>query len=108
MSGRATGHELRTYTTNQHGKRLAVINVGKNYDPHKRSWYKTPVRTGKQSWSEIYPHITGDTLYLGASQPVYNSNGTVEGVLLTNLNLLKIGAFLTQLKNWQGRTEFYY
>ncbi|PSB24079.1 PAS domain-containing protein [Stenomitos frigidus] len=98
VSGKATGYDLRTYTTNQQGQRLAIINVGKHYNPHKRSWYKTPLQTGKQSWSEIYPHVTGETLYLGASQPVYNPDGSVEGVLLSNLNLLQLGAFLRSLK----------
>lgn len=98
VSERATGYALRTYTTNQQGDRLKIINVGKNYNPHKRSWYKTPLQTGKQSWSEIYPHITGETLYLVASQPVYDHNGHVEGVLLSNLNLLQIDTFLRSLK----------
>lgn len=97
VSGRATGYELRTYTTDQQGQRLTMTNVGKHYNPHKRSWYKTPLHTGKQSWSEIYPHITGETLYLGASQPVYNQDESVEGVLLSNLNLLQLGAFLRSL-----------
>jgi len=98
VSGKATGYDLRTYTTNQQGQRLTIINAGKHYNPHKRSWYKTPLQTGKQSWSEIYPHVTGETLYLGASQPVYNPDGSVEGVLLSNLNLLQLGAFLRSLK----------
>jgi PAS domain S-box-containing protein len=97
VSGRATGYELRTYTTDQRGQRLTITNVGKHYNPHKRSWYKTPLHTGKQSWSEIYPHVTGETLYLGASQPVYNQDGSVEGILLSNLNLLQLGAFLRSL-----------
>ncbi|MGV0028812.1 PAS domain S-box protein [Phormidesmis priestleyi] len=97
VSGRATGYDLRTYTTNQQGQRLTTINVGKHYNPHKRSWYQTPLHTGKQSWSEIYPHVTGETLYLGASQPVYSQNGSVAGVLLSNLNLLQLGAFLRSL-----------
>ena len=97
VSGRATGYDLRTYTTNQQGQRLVTINVGNHYNPHKRSWYQTPLHTGKPSWSEIYPHITGEALYLGASQPVYNQDGSVEGVLLSNLNLLQFGAFLRSL-----------
>ncbi|MUH01467.1 HAMP domain-containing protein [Scytonema sp. UIC 10036] len=98
VSGKQTGYELRTYTTNSEGDRQKIINVGKDYDPHKRSWYQIPIRTGQQSWSEIYPHITGETLYLGASQPVYDKKGNLEGVLLSNLNLLQLGNFLQSLK----------
>ncbi|MGF1939250.1 MAG: PAS domain S-box protein [Nostoc sp. ChiQUE02] len=98
VSGKSTGYELRTYTTNSQGDRINIIDRGKNYNPQKRSWYQKPVDTGKQSWSEIYPHITGSTLYLAASQPVYNKKGKLTGVLLSNLNLLQIGTFLERLK----------
>jgi signal transduction histidine kinase/DNA-binding response OmpR family regulator len=97
VSGPATGYELRTYTTNRRGDRLKLINVGKNYNPHRRSWYQIPVQTGQASWSRIYPHVTGETLYLGAGQPVYSSQGKLRGVLLANLNLLQISSFLQNL-----------
>ncbi|MDZ8053981.1 MAG: PAS domain S-box protein [Aulosira sp. ZfuVER01] len=97
-SSKSTGYELRTYSTNGTGDRLKIIDRGKNYNPQKRDWYKKPIKTGKQSWSEIYPHITGSTLYIAASQPVYNKQGQLIGVLLSNLNLLQIGTFLASLK----------
>lgn len=98
VSSKSTGYELRTYTTNSKGDRIKIIDSGKNYNPQKRPWYQKPVQTGKPSWSQIYPHITGTTLYLGASQPVYNKKGKLTGVLLSNLNLLQIGTFLQGLK----------
>lgn len=98
VSGKSTGYELRTHTTNSQGDRLKIINTGKNYDPRIRPWYKIPVQKGQSSWGDIYPHITGQTLYLGAGLPVYNQKGNLEGVLLTNLDLLQIGNFLRSLK----------
>ncbi|QSJ14241.1 HAMP domain-containing protein [Nostoc sp. UHCC 0702] len=98
VSNKSTGYELRTYKTNSKGNRLEIIDSGKNYNPQKRDWYKKPIQTGKQSWSEIYPHVTGSTLYIAASQPVYNKKGKLVGVLLSNLNLLQIGTFLKSLK----------
>lgn len=98
ISGKSTGYELRTYSTNSKGNRIKIIDRGKNYNPQKRYWYKKPIQTGKQSWSEIYPHITGSTLYIAASQPVYNKQRKLAGVLLSNLNLLQIGNFLAGLK----------
>ncbi|MBH8566355.1 HAMP domain-containing protein [Nostoc sp. CENA67] len=97
-SSKSTGYELRTYRTNSKGNRLNIIDSGKNYNPQKRDWYQKPLQTGKQSWSEIYPHVTGSTLYIAASQPIYNRKGKLVGVLLSNLNLLQIGAFLKSLK----------
>jgi PAS domain S-box-containing protein len=98
ISSKSTGYELRTYSTNSQGELIKIIDRGKNYNPQKRPWYQKPVQTGKQSWSDIYPHITGATLYLAASQPVYNKEGKLTGVLLSNLNLLQIGNFLQSLK----------
>lgn len=98
VSGKSTGYELRTYKTNSKGDRIKIIDSGKHYNPQKRFWYQKPVQTGKESWSEIYPHITGSTLYIAASQPVYNKKGQLAGVLLSNLNLLQIGNFLQGLK----------
>ena len=99
VSGKSTNYELRTYRTDSQGRRLNIIaaDTGKNYNPHIRPWYINPVKARNQSWGEIYPHIGGKILYLGAGQPVYN-NGKLQGVLLSNINLLKIGNFLRSLK----------
>lgn len=102
ISGPSTGYELRTYATNHQGDRLNVINVGKNYSPLRRSWYKIPVQAHKPSWSKIYPHVTGETLYLGAGHPVYSRTGKLEGVLLANLNLLHLSQYLRSLDSVKG------
>jgi signal transduction histidine kinase/DNA-binding response OmpR family regulator len=102
VSGPLTGYELRTYTTNGQGDRLNVINVGKNYSPLRRSWYNIPVQTHKPSWSRIYPHVTGETLYLGTGHPVYGRKGQLEGVLLANLNVLHLSKFLRSLEGIKG------
>jgi PAS domain S-box-containing protein len=100
VSGKSTNYELRTYTTNNQGRRLNIIpaDTGKNYNPHIRPWYINPVKARGQSWGNIYPHIKGSILYLGARQPVYNKQSKLEGVLLSNINLVKIGNFLRSLK----------
>ncbi len=102
VSGPSTGYQLRTYATNRQGDRLNVINVGKNYSPLRRSWYNIPVQTHKPSWSKIYPHVTGETLYLGAGHPVYSRKGKLEGVLLANLNLLQLSQYLRNLDSIKG------
>lgn len=105
VSGKSTNYELRTHRTDSQGRRLNIIaaDTGKNYNPHIRPWYINPVKARKQSWGKIYPHIGGNILYLDAGQPVYNNNGKLQGVLLSNINLIKIGNFLRSLK--VGKTE---
>jgi signal transduction histidine kinase/CheY-like chemotaxis protein len=98
VSGKATNYELRTYTTDRQGKRLKIINVGKNFDPRTRPWYRSAVTAGKPAWSPIYPHVTGLTSYVGASTPIYDRQKRLQGVLLVNFNLQQLGKFLNSLK----------
>ncbi|BAY37263.1 multi-sensor signal transduction histidine kinase [Nostoc sp. NIES-2111] len=97
VSNKSTNYNLRTYTTDSQGKRTGINDYGKPYDPRRRYWYNQPIKTGKQVWSEIYPHNSGIALYVAASQPVYDNQGNLQGVLLSNLNLSKIGTFLNSL-----------
>lgn len=98
VSDKSTKYNLQTYTTNSQGQRIRIKDKGNPYTPERRNWYKKPIKTKKQVWSEIYPHNSGIALYIGASQPVYNKQGNLQGVLLSNLNLSKIGTFLQKLK----------
>ncbi|MBE9050508.1 PAS domain S-box protein [Nostocales cyanobacterium LEGE 11386] len=97
VSGKLTEYNLRTYSTNPQGDRASIEDDGKPYDPRRRDWYNKPIKTRKQAWSEIYPHNSGIALYIAASQPVYDQQGNLQGVLLSNLNLSKIGNFLHRL-----------
>ncbi|MBD2500624.1 PAS domain S-box protein [Anabaena azotica] len=98
VSSKSTNYNLRTYATNIQGQRTSINDYGKPYDPRRRNWYNQAIKTGKPVWSEIYPHNSGLALYIGASQPVYDNQGNLQGVLLSNLNLAKIGTFLNSLK----------
>jgi PAS domain S-box-containing protein len=106
ISGKLTNYNLRTYTTNYQGRRTGIEDDGKPYDPRRRDWYNKPIKTGIQAWSEIYPHNSGIALYIAASQPVYDQWGKLQGVLLSNLNLSKIGNFLHSLKIGKTGTSF--
>lgn len=98
ISTKASGYDFRTYATNQLGDRLKLLNNKINFDPRTRPWYKAAVAAGKPTWSEIYPNTAGLTSYLGASMPFADQQGKLQGVLLTNINLSKIGDFLASIK----------
>jgi PAS domain S-box-containing protein len=106
VSGKSTNYNLRTYATNNQGKRVIIRDFGKPYDTRRRNWYNKPIQTKAPVWSEVYPHNSGIALYIAASQPVYNQEGNLKGVLLSNLNLQKIGDFLEQLKIGKTGTSF--
>lgn len=98
VSTQSSGYDFRTYLTNQTGERLQLLHNKPNFDPRTRPWYKIAVAAGRPVWSEIYPNTAGLTAYLGASLPFYNRQGDLQGVLLTNINLSRIGNFLQGLK----------
>lgn len=98
VSNKASGYEFRTYSTNQFGDRLQLLNNELNFDPRTRPWYKAAVTAGKSTWSEIYPNPPGLTSYLDASMPFYDKQGQLRGVLHTNINLSQIGTFLKGIK----------
>jgi len=98
ISGKSTGYELRTYATNSQGEPQKLIHVGKDFNALERPYYKSAVQAGKESWSAIFPRITGKTLYIAANQPLYDKKGKLEGVLFADFNLVLIGDFLRSLK----------
>jgi PAS domain S-box-containing protein len=94
----ATGFDFRTYSTNELGERIKLLDHKSDFDPRTRPWYKAAVAAGKPTWSPIYPHTKGITAYLGASMPFYDKQGKLQGVLLTNINLSQIGYFLQKIE----------
>ncbi|MBE9029947.1 response regulator [filamentous cyanobacterium LEGE 11480] len=97
VSTAASKHIFSTYRTNNQAQKLEKLR-SIPFDPRGRPWYTAPVRAKKPVWSEIYPNTAGITAYLGASRPLYDQAGKLQGVLLTNFSLAQIGDFLAQLK----------
>lgn len=92
-------HTLTTYTTSPEGERREITNAGKpNWDPRQRPYYKIPVQQKQAVWGTVYPHITGESLYIAAGKPIYTKTGALQGVWMTNLNLVMFGDFLSKLK----------
>jgi adenylate cyclase len=98
-----TDGKFSTYNTDSDGNRDQRLKVSGKYDPRDRPYYKTAIKTGKQSWTEVYnafgyenrPTIT-------ASQPVYRqlANGQREllGVVGVDLILSQISQFLSDME----------
>ncbi len=96
---KSTGSNYHTYTTDNEGNRAKLIQVKKTFDPRTRPWYKAAVKTGKLTWTEIYPYFSSDSLAISAARPFYdNKTGTLLGVTHATLSLSQIGDFLDELK----------
>ncbi|NJR39262.1 MAG: HAMP domain-containing protein [Leptolyngbyaceae cyanobacterium CSU_1_4] len=99
-----SGGAFRTYGIGADGSHAQLIKQSGQYDPRDRPYYKTAVKTGKQSWTEVYnafgyenrPTIT-------ASQPIYRQlsngqKGELLGVVGVDLILSQISQFLSDLE----------
>ena len=70
-----------------------VVQAGK-FDPRTRDWYKAALAAGAPTFSPIYKHFIMDDLTISYACPVYNKDGTLQGVLGTHMLLGDIGAYL--------------
>ncbi|MEH1907483.1 MAG: ATP-binding protein [Nostoc sp.] len=97
-ASKSTGYDLYTYRIDSQGQRTQLPEVIKNYDPRSRPDYQTAVTAKKFSFSQIFTPLTEPTLFISASQPIYNSQGELLGVNSTLTHLSQIGDLLQNIK----------
>jgi diguanylate cyclase (GGDEF)-like protein len=97
LSNASTQYYGNYYLMNEEGIRTQRVKVEKPaFDPRKRPWY-TSARDAKHAvWTPIYAGFTPGTIFVAASQPLYESSGKLVGVIGTDLSLSGIRQFLAQ------------
>ena len=70
-----------------------VVKAGK-FDPRIRAWYQAAQKAGGHTLSPVYKHFVMNDLTISAAWPIYDGNGTLQGVLGTHLLLSGIGTYL--------------
>jgi signal transduction histidine kinase/CheY-like chemotaxis protein len=101
-----TKGNLQEYSLNEQGDQLKLLNVFPNYDPRQRPWYKSALKVGKSSWSPLYANFTTQELIVTATQPLYDRNGSLIGVLGSDFLFSQITIFLRSLKIGQSGETF--
>jgi PAS domain S-box-containing protein len=94
----STKGAYHTYATDSQGRRTKLLETKKTFDPRSRPWYKAAIKTGKLTWTEIYPYFSSPGLAISATQPFYNDENKLIGVTNATLSLAEISDFLRQLK----------
>ncbi len=85
------------YATNAQGIHTNLLKVERPaYDPRTRPWYKEAIAAKQAIWTSIYPGFTPGTIFIAASQPLYDQAGTLIGVSGTDISLSDIQAFLAR------------
>jgi PAS domain S-box-containing protein len=93
-----SGEKSYYYSLDRDGNRDRLVrNDNKIYDARKRPWYKTAIRVGSASWSEIYPAFSVPYLLVSANLSVYDPVGKRLGVVGVDFHLQDINRFLNSL-----------
>jgi two-component system, sensor histidine kinase and response regulator len=89
------GHSLY-YSVNDDLSQGDFIEDFGAFDPRTRDWYKAAKEEGVPVFSQIYKHFVKDDLALSAAYPVYNKEGTLQGVLGTHITLSRLNRYLRE------------
>jgi diguanylate cyclase (GGDEF)-like protein len=85
------------YATSNQGQHTTKLKVERPaFDPRTRPWYKVAIAAKKAVWTPIYAGFTPGTVFIAASQPLYNQSGTLLGAVGTDISLREIQDFLVQ------------
>ncbi|MGJ5633080.1 bifunctional diguanylate cyclase/phosphodiesterase [Nostoc sp. CALU 1950] len=94
----STSNNYYTYTTDDQGNIVKLLQVNQTFDPRTRPWYTNAVKAGKTTCTEIYSYFSSSGLAFSATQPLYDQKGTLLGVTNATLSLSQLSEFLHSLK----------
>ncbi|MHC0065441.1 bifunctional diguanylate cyclase/phosphodiesterase [Nostoc sp. UIC 10890] len=94
----STSDNYYTYTTDNQGNIVKLLQINQTFDPRTRPWYTNAVKAGKTTCTEIYSYFSSSGLAFSATQPLYDQKGTLLGVTNATLSLSQLSEFLHSLK----------
>ncbi len=96
-SGAQTQGRYYSYTINN-GKPQTLKERLTAYDPRQRPWYQAAQAAGKPVWSPIYPDFKQQGATLSLTQPIFDQQAGLRGVLGVDCSLALLGQHLRSLK----------
>ncbi|MUL38974.1 PAS domain S-box protein [Gloeocapsopsis dulcis] len=96
-------HKQFVYSTNLQGFRTHLQQTTANLNVLDATWYRDAVAAKQPIWTSVYTRDSSHQKAVTASTPVYDSQGSLLGVLSIDLNLKQISRFLQQLEIESGR-----
>ncbi|MDX1977313.1 MAG: ATP-binding protein, partial [Pseudanabaenaceae cyanobacterium bins.68] len=92
--------QLGFYSLDRDRRRSVQIKLEPRYDPRQRPWYRAAMANAQKTWSPVYRFIEGE-MGITASEPFYDSQGKLVGVMAVDLTLERLSLFLRSLRNGQ-------
>ncbi len=93
----STGSNRPTYELSNKGERGKLV-VNEIYDHRSRPWYIAAKQAGQPIWSEIFVSTTDGELTTTKATPIYNPDGSFQGVAGINISLKQIKQFMQAIR----------
>ncbi len=97
-AGKSTSGKFSSYDVDNEGNPTNLLEVGNQYDPRVRPWYKKAVQASEETWSDIYIDFKEPRLKITLVQPIYNKTDELQGVAGVDFVLSHIQDFLKDFK----------
>jgi diguanylate cyclase (GGDEF)-like protein len=94
------------YATNDQGRTEKLKVEKPAFKVKTRPWYQQAVAAKQPIWTNIYPGFTPGTIFLAGSQPLYDPQGQLVGVIGTDISLTNIQSFLSHNRVTPGSETF--
>lgn len=85
-----------TYQLDNDRRRIEQLS-SQEYDPRTRPWYQVAKTSGEPTWSPIYHFASQNSLGITAVAPLYESEGTLTGVLGIDISLAELSRILEDM-----------
>ncbi len=97
LSNASTSYFGNYYAISDQGLRTTLLKVERPiFDARTRPWYKEAIAARKAIWTKIYAGFSPGTVFIAASQPLYDRNGKLVGVSGSDISLIGIQVFLSK------------
>lgn len=97
------GHSFY-YSTNEDLTKGRLVEDFGEYDPRTREWYQLAKETGVPIFSKPYKHFVNNDLAITSAYPIFNNDGSLQGVLGATMTLTKLNRFLEETLEDKTRT----
>ena len=86
------------YATKPSGRRAQQLKVERpRFDPRTRPWYESVTNSKDAMWTPVYSGFTAGTIFIAASQPLYDPGDRFVGVSGIDLSLNQVQHFLSKI-----------
>ncbi|CAH2212267.1 methyl-accepting chemotaxis protein [Tepidibacter aestuarii] len=74
------------------------VDLGSDFDPRTRPWYKKAIESQSVTWTNPYIDVVSGNLAISSAAPVYDNKGKLVGVVAVTIPLDKLSEKISSIK----------